>query len=125
MFHEFNSFVKEHQLFQPKEKILLAFSGGADSVCLLDLLLKASVEVELAHVNFQLRGEESLADEEWVKQLATTKGLHCHCIRFDTKQYATENRWGIEEAARNLRYNWFHELLQQYGFAKLATAHLS
>lgn len=123
MFHEFNSFVKEHQLFQPKEKILLAFSGGADSVCLLDLLLKASVEVELAHVNFQLRGEESLADEEWVKQLATTKGLYCHCIRFDTKQYATENRWGIEEAARNLRYNWFHELLQQHGFAKLATAH--
>jgi tRNA(Ile)-lysidine synthase len=123
MFQEFKIFVKEHQLFQPKEKILLAFSGGADSVCLLDLLLKASFEVELAHVNFQLRGEESLADEEWVKQMATTIGLPCHCIRFDTKTYATEMGLGIEEAARNLRYNWFQELLQQHGFAKLATAH--
>jgi tRNA(Ile)-lysidine synthase len=123
MLQEFKTFVKEHQLFEPKEKILLAFSGGADSVCLLDLFLKTAYAVELAHVNFQLRGEESLADEEWVKQMATTKGLPCHCIRFDTKKYATELGLGIEEAARNLRYNWFQELLQQLGFAKLVTAH--
>jgi tRNA(Ile)-lysidine synthase len=123
MLREFKSFVKEHQLFAPNEKILLAFSGGADSVCLLDLLLKTSLAVELAHVNFQLRGEESLADEEWVKQWAKTKGLPCHCIHFDTKKYADEKGLSIEEAARNLRYAWFLELMQQYGFAKLATAH--
>ena len=123
MLREFKSFVKEHQLFAPNEKILLAFSGGADSVCLLDLLLKTSLAVELAHVNFQLRGEESLADEEWVKQWAKTKGLPCHCIHFDTKKYAAEKGLSIEEAARNLRYAWFLELMQQYGFTKLATAH--
>ena len=60
MIKEFKSFIKSHQLFETEDTILLAFSGGADSVCLLDLLLKTTAKVVLAHVNFQLRGENPI-----------------------------------------------------------------
>lgn len=123
MIKEFKSFVKSHQLFETEDTILLAFSGGADSVCLLDLLLKTTAKVVLAHVNFQLRGEESHSDEIWVKTLSEKKGLTCHVTRFDTKSYANVNGLSIEEAARNLRYDWFGSLLKQFGYQHLATAH--
>ena len=105
------------------EKIVLALSGGMDSMVLADLLLKAKVEFVAAHCNFHLRGEESDGDEKFVLEYAEKHDIQCFVKHFDTEKYASENGISIEMAARDLRYAWFEELRQQLGYDKIAVAH--
>ena len=106
-------------------KILVAVSGGADSMCLLDLLYNSSLELEIsiAHMNFNLRGEESDADEAMVREYAKAKGVELFVKSVDTLRYAKENSISIEMAARDLRYAWFHSLRNEKGFDYIALAH--
>ena len=105
------------------EKIVLALSGGMDSMVLADLLPKAKVEFVAAHCNFHLRGEESDGDEKFVREFAEKHDIQCFVKHFETEKYAAEQGISIEMAARDLRYAWFEELRQQLGYDKIAVAH--
>lgn len=105
------------------KKILVAVSGGLDSIVLLDLFIHAGCEVGVAHANFQLRGEESDKDEAFIIQLGARYHVPVFVKRFDTKNYATENGMSIQMAARELRYDYFRQLLVEKRYDYLATAH--
>lgn len=93
-------------------KLLLAVSGGVDSVVLAHLFAKAGYSFTIAHCNFQLRGDESTRDEQFVKALGETYNMPVLVKHFDTQAYAAENKLSIQEAARKLRYDWFEELIK-------------
>ena len=104
-------------------RIILALSGGIDSMVLADLLLKDKADFVVAHCNFHLRGEESDGDERFVREYAERNGLTLYVKQFDTMGYAKEHGVSIEMAARDLRYAWFEELRQQLGYDYIAVAH--
>lgn len=116
-------FIEKEKLFTLKDKILVALSGGADSVALLHLLLALGYTCEAAHCNFHLRGKESDRDEEFVRKLCKQLYIPLHIVRFETMQYATEKRISIEMAARELRYQWFAELKKECNASAIAVAH--
>ncbi len=103
----FQHYIKQQHLFNPKDKLLLAVSGGVDSVVLCELCKQAGYHFAIAHCNFQLRGEESERDEQFVRTLAEKYSVELFVEKFDTEKYAAENKLSIQVAARNLRYNWF------------------
>lgn len=110
---EFQQYIKEQNLFHPKDKLLLAVSGGVDSVVLCELCKQAGYDFIMAHCNFQLRAEESTRDEDFVKGLGKKYGVEVLVKKFDTNKYAEEHKLSIQVAARNLRYQWFDEILQK------------
>lgn len=104
--------IRREAMFSPQAKLLVALSGGADSVALLRVLLQLGYACEAAHCNFHLRGEESNRDEDFVRQLCEEQGVCLHVTHFDTEAYAKQHQLSIEMAARELRYAWFHALLK-------------
>ena len=116
-------YIEKEHLFSPDDKLLVALSGGADSVALLRVLHTAGYQCEAAHCNFHLRGEESNRDEQFVRQLCQKYGIRLHTIDFNTTQYATEKRISIEMAARELRYNWFEKIKEECGAHVITVAH--
>ncbi|WP_274474641.1 tRNA lysidine(34) synthetase TilS [Mangrovimonas aestuarii] len=109
--------------FLKKAKLLLAVSGGVDSVVLVHLCSNAKLNIALAHCNFGLRGEESEADEEFVLELGESLNVEVFTQLFDTQAYAKENKLSIQMAARQLRYDWFEDLSNQLKFDYILTAH--
>ena len=107
----FTNFIVKDNLFTKDHHLLLAVSGGVDSVVLVDLCAKAGYSFSIAHCNFQLRGDESNADEALVQELGNTYNVTVHTKRFHTAAFALEQKISIQEAARVLRYEWFDELL--------------
>lgn len=103
--------------------MLLAVSGGKDSVCMTQLFHEAGLNFALAHCNFQLRGEASDADEQFVKALAKSLNVDFFSTSFDTTGYSSDRGISTQMAARDLRYNFFEELINEHGFAGVATAH--
>ncbi|NND88588.1 MAG: tRNA lysidine(34) synthetase TilS [Flavobacteriaceae bacterium] len=106
-----------------EKTILLACSGGLDSVVLLSLLKDLDCNIAIAHCNFLLRGQESDEDESFVEHLAAQYNYPFHSQRFDTKKYANEQGVSIQMAARELRYTYFEQLQKEYGYDYLVTAH--
>ena len=102
---------------------IVALSGGADSVALLLGLLRLGQPLVAAHCNFHLRGEESDADEAFVRRLCEERGVTLYVAHFETKDYAKQQRISIEMAARELRYDYFEKLRQQLGATSIAVAH--
>lgn len=125
LLQKYKDFISSNVLFTPKDKLLLAVSGGIDSVVLCDLTKRAGYEFAIAHCNFQLRGQESERDKAFVIGLAREYGVECQVNNFDTKKYAAENKISIQEAARKLRYGWFEDILGNHDppLAWLLTAH--
>ena len=116
-------FIARHQLLEAHRGVLVALSGGADSVALLRLLLTLGYRCEAAHCNFQLRGEESERDERFVRQLCSDLQVPLHTIRFDTMQRVKESHLSVEMAARQLRDDWFEQLLRERQLQSVAVAH--
>jgi len=116
LLQRYQEFIKKENLFSPKDKLLLAVSGGVDSVALCELCKQTNYDFEIAHCNFQLRGEESERDEKFVKQLAEKYKVEIKIKKFDTEKFAEENKMSIQEAARVLRYEWFGELVDSSEF---------
>lgn len=119
---QFQDFIAQHQLFQGDNKILLAVSGGKDSVLMVHLFKALGVNIGIAHCNFNLRGDEAQRDESFVKLLADTLDLPVHITHFDTKKYAAEHKVSTQMAARDLRYTWFEEIRKQHDYAYIALA---
>lgn len=123
MLNKLVSFNKKHQLFFNQNKLILATSGGIDSMVLLDLLKDLDLEIIVAHCNFSLRGKESDSDQALVKRIAEEHQLAFQTITFDTEKHAQEHKLSIEEAARNLRYDWFEKIRQELNAQLIVTAH--
>lgn len=122
----FNAFLKHLNSEFPSlkhDRVLLAVSGGIDSVVLAHLLKRAAINFEIAHCNFNLRAEESDADAEFVNTLAQKLEVKIHLQKFDTKAFAQANKISIQMAARDLRYAWFEELCIQFNLKYTLIAH--
>lgn len=107
----FQNIIKGSNLFSLKDKLLIAVSGGVDSVVLCELCKQAEFDFAIAHCNFQLRGAESERDEQFVRNLGKKYGVEVFVKKFKTEKYAAESKLSTQEAARNLRYEWFEELM--------------
>ncbi len=110
---QFIQHIKDNGLFTTKDKLFLAVSGGVDSIVLCELCKKAGYDFSILHCNFQLRGEESERDEQFVRALGKKYGVEIMVKRFETEKCATENKISVQEAARDLRYKWFFDLWQE------------
>ena len=123
MVQKFKEHVAAAMPFLNGKKLLLACSGGLDSVVLAHLCKALKFDFALAHCNFSLRGTESDGDEDFVRELASTFEIDVYVKQFDTEQYAEEQRLSVQMAARELRYKWFDELLQSKRYDYVLTAH--
>lgn len=111
--NQFISFISKENLFTVKDKLLLAVSGGVDSVVLCELCRQAGYDFIIAHCNFQLREAESERDEQFVRSLGTKYNTPVLIKRFETRQYAAAHTVSIQVAARDLRYAWFDEIVKR------------
>ena len=135
MLKEFKNFVEKNNLIEKGDKILLALSGGIDSMVLAKLLIlysqrtsstvnsQSQCHLSFSHCNFHLRGDDSNRDEKFVTEFAEENKIPIYIQHFDTESYAKENSLSIEMAARELRYSWFEELKDINNFTKIALAH--
>lgn len=120
---KFESNIIKNQLFSKQHSLLLAISGGSDSIILAHLLKNAGFNFSLAHCNFKLRGKDSDADEAFCKDLAKVLKVKLYVKQFNVEAYCKKNKVSIQMAARELRYEWFNELLKEHKLNYLVTAH--
>lgn len=127
LLHSLREFIHHHRLIERNEKIIVAVSGGIDSIVLLDTLAELRQELDfelaIAHFNHKLRGEESNLDETFVRSVAKERELVCYIERANTQSVAEAKRSSLQETARDLRYGFFKNLRESMGFHKVATAH--
>lgn len=119
----FLQYIDKNKLFSKKSKVILAVSGGIDSMTMASLFASSDYKCAVAHCNFSLRGSESDGDELLVKKMARKYKMPFHSKRFETEKYAKQNGISIQMAARELRYNWFNQLLDETKFDYIAIAH--
>jgi len=121
--NNFQNHINQNLSFLNKSRLLIAISGGLDSVVLTHLCHQLKLNIGLAHCNFNLRGDESDGDEEFVLQLAEDLDLEVFIESFETEDYAKTYKLSTQMAARELRYDWFDELAEQLNFDFILTAH--
>ncbi len=119
----FINFSKANSLFGNDDQIIVALSGGGDSVALVDLFSRLNQPIILAHCNFKLRDLESDEDEEFVRKISVVYDLPLHITEFRTREYSVNNGISIEMAARELRYEWFEKIRIETGSSSVAVAH--
>lgn len=120
--HKVAQWIEREQLFTKDAPLLLAISGGKDSVALAYILKELGYSFVLAHMNFQLRGTDSDGDEAFVRALALQLDIVCHVQRVDTKMDAMQGE-STQMAARRLRYSWFENIARSKGYSVIVTAH--
>ncbi len=120
---KFENYVTERNLCSHEEPILLAVSGGVDSMVMWSLFTQLGYNIGVAHCNFQLRDRESEEDEQLVADRAQELGVPHYNIRFDTLQEVERTGESVQMAARRLRYNWFDSLCDEHGYTRIAIAH--
>lgn len=125
MLQKLQEYIDAHKLFNADDSLLLALSGGLDSVVCLHLLHRLGYKISAAHVNFNLRGEESTGDMHFVQELCKRFQVELFVNEVDTQKYMQERKLSVQEAAREIRYEWFQELMHRHSFSKLITAHHS
>lgn len=120
---KFKEFIIQNSLLHAEDRVLLAVSGGRDSVLLVHLFKQAGLKFGIAHCNFNLREGEAQRDEDFVKDLAAAMEVPFHVGHFDTRAYAAQQQVSTQMAARTLRYTWFETLRQEENYGKIAVAH--
>jgi len=120
---DFRNFTEKENLFNAGDSVLLAVSGGLDSMVMTELFHLNHQKFGIAHCNFNLRGEESEMDEQFVRELAVKYRIPVFVTSFPTSDYAKQNRISIQMAARELRYSWFEKIRAQEQYKFIATAH--
>jgi len=120
---EFLSYIRDNNLFGNDDRVLLAVSGGIDSMVMSHLFLKLGTNIGIAHCNFSLRDRESDIDEELVKDFSDNKGIPFYTIRFSTKEYSASKGISVQMAARELRYSWFEKIMAENNYDFIAVAH--
>ncbi len=123
MLAQFSEHINTYFSFLKNEKLLIAISGGVDSVVLTHLLNQLNCTILLAHCNFRLRGKDADQDEVFVKQLAKQLQVPVFTKSFETEKFAKQEKLSIQLAARKLRYNWFDELIKEHKLEYILTAH--
>ncbi|AXG74512.1 tRNA lysidine(34) synthetase TilS [Flavobacterium arcticum] len=123
MLTKLRNHLNENMPFLKGKKLLLAVSGGVDSIILTHLFKVLNYDITVAHCNFNLRGEESDGDEEFIRQYAEKNEVKIFVTHFDTVSFANDNKVSIQVGARQLRYAWFYELLEKNHFDYLLTGH--
>ncbi len=123
MLEKLKTLLQKDFSFIENKKVLLTISGGVDSVVLVHLFHQLNYEVFLGHCNFQLRGEESDLDEEFVRKLGEDLNIKTFVVKFDTSKYAQDKKESTQIAARNLRYDWFEKITIENSIDYIATAH--
>lgn len=123
MLQRFCHYIEQQHLFPPGKEVLLAVSGGRDSMAMLHLCRRAGIPFAVAHCNFHLRPGDCDRDQRFVRDAAAALGVPFFTTDFDTRAYAEAHSQSIEEAARELRYSFFADLCRQHGFSAVATAH--
>ena len=123
MQHNLLNHINQSFPFLNGKKLLLATSGGLDSMVMVDLFRKLKFEIAIAHCNFQLRGIESFEDQNFVQNFAKTNGINLFLTQFDTAAFAEDYKLSTQVAARELRYSWFYELLETKKYDYILTAH--
>ena len=123
MLQKFKQHLYQNFPFLEDSKLLIAISGGVDSVVLAHLCSQLNLNFSLCHCNFNLRGQESDDDEAFVTSLAKTLKIPVYATSFETEKYVAKNKVSIQVAARDLRYTWFYELLDTKGYNYVLTAH--
>lgn len=123
MFSKFESHIQKSGLFNKENKLILALSGGLDSIVLAHLLKQGNYKFSLAHCNFKLRGKDSDDDELFCKTLAKKMGVKIWVKRFNVAAYCKKHKATVQVAARNLRYEWFNDLLKKNSADYIITAH--
>lgn len=123
MQQKFENHIAQNFPFLIGKKLLLATSGGLDSMVMVDLFHKLPFDIAIAHCNFQLRGMESFEDQNFVQNYAETNGINLFLTQFDTAAFAEDYKLSTQVAARELRYSWFYELLDTKKYDYILTAH--
>ena len=123
MIEKFQSHLTNNFSFLSGKKLLLATSGGLDSMVMAHLFKSLNFEIALAHCNFQLRGMESFEDQLFVQNYANANDIPVFITQFDTQSFASDYKLSTQVAARELRYNWFYELLEIHNYDYILTAH--
>ena len=123
MLNDFQKFIEDNHLADKSDRILLAVSGGIDSMVMANLFIRTGFKIGIAHCNFTLRGHESEKDEELVRLYAANHNIPFYSIRFGTEEYAERKGISIEMAARELRYEWFEKTRKKFRFKSVAVAH--
>ena len=111
MLEQFRKYIDDNHLINKGDRILVALSGGVDSMVLAELLRREGYDIAFAHCNFHLRGKESDEDEQFVRNYAKRVGVKLYVKQFDTLDYVENNKVSVEMAARELRYAWFNDLI--------------
>lgn len=127
MLKKVRAYIKDNGLIRSGDRILIALSGGPDSICLLNILFELkkelNIEIGAAHINHLLRGEDAFKDEEYVIKICEEINIPCFVTRVDINEYSKEHKLSSEMAGRQVRYDFFEEIIKKEGFNKIATAH--
>lgn len=123
MIEKLQNYIQNHLSLLHGKKLLLAVSGGVDSMVLVDIFYKLKFEIAVANCDFQLRGEESHLDSAFVETYCAKNAIPFFVKKFETKEFAEINKTSIQQAAREMRYDWFYELLATEGYDYILTAH--
>ncbi len=123
MIKKIEKFLYENNIKSNNIKILLAVSGGIDSMTMINCFQKLKFKISIAHCNFKLRGNESYNDMLFVKNFSIKNNIIFYCNSFNTVRYAQINKISNQMSARYLRYNWFHFIASKYQYDYIATAH--
>ncbi len=123
MQQKFENHIAQNFDFLIGKRLLLAISGGIDSMVMVDLFHKLPFEIAIAHCNFQLRGVESFGDQKFIQDYAEANEIRLFLTQFDTEAFANDYKLSTQVAARELRYSWFYELLETENYDYILTAH--